>query len=107
MKLWIDDVRDPPSDEWIRAVSVNQAKLAISVYNLVRADNPDETILISLDHDSGDYAKYGGDYIKFLDWLECGNIVTNKYIFHIHSMNPVGVQNMRTIIEHNGWRLLK
>ena len=106
MKLWIDDVRDPPSDEWVRAVSVNQAKLAISVYNLIHADNPDETILISLDHDAGDYAKYGGDYIRFLDWLESEDIVTNNYIFHIHSMNPVGVQNMKSIIEHNNWRLI-
>ena len=106
MKLWIDDVRDPPSGEWLRAVSVDQAKLAISVYNLICADNPDETILISLDHDAGDYEKYGGDYIRFLDWLERENIVTRNYIFHIHSMNPVGVQNMKSIIEHNSWRLI-
>ena len=103
MKLWIDDIRDPPSDEWIRAVSVNQAKLAISVYKLICSENSDETILISLDHDAGDYAKYGGDYIKFLDWLERENIVTNNYMFHIHSMNPVGVQNMKNVIDHNNW----
>jgi hypothetical protein len=106
MKLWIDDVRGPPSDEWIRAVSVDQAKMAISVYNVICASNPDETILISLDHDAGDYAKYGGDYIRFLDWLESEDIVTNNYIFHIHSMNPVGVQNMKSIIQHNNWRLI-
>lgn len=107
MKLWIDDVRDPPSDEWVRAVSVDQAKMAISVYNIVRAASPDETILISLDHDAGNYAKYGGDYIKFLDWLENMGCVDTGYFFHIHSMNPVGVQNMRTIIQHNGWREIK
>ena len=26
---------------------------------------------------------------------------------HIHSMNPVGVQNMRAIIEKNGWREIR
>ena len=38
--------------------------------------------------------------VKLLDWLEetCRN-----YPIHIHSMNSVGVQNMRRIIKRNGW----
>lgn len=54
--------------------------------------------IISADHDAGDYAKYGGDYIKLLDWLEATG---RSYPIHIHSMNPVGVQNMRAIIQKN------
>ena len=27
--------------------------------------------------------------------------------FHFHSMNPVGVENMRRIIEHNRWQEIK
>ena len=100
MKLWIDDLRNPPSTSWLHAVSVDQAKLAIHVYNKYTGGD----ILISLDHDAGDYAKYGGDYIKFLDWLEEKKLVDDRYSFHIHSMNPVGVQNMRNIIQHNGWK---
>ena len=53
---------------------------------------------ISLDHDAGDYGP--PDYIKILDWLE---ETSRSYPIHIHSMNPVGVANMRAIIEHNGW----
>lgn len=64
----------------------------------------DDNILIDLDHDAGDYVSEGGDYIKLLDWLEAKNIVDTGYSFRIHSMNPVGVQNMRAIIEKNGWR---
>ena len=64
----------------------------------------DDNILIDLDHDAGDYVSEGGDYIKLLDWLEAKNIVDTGYSFHIHSMNPVGVQNMRTIIKKNEWR---
>lgn len=64
----------------------------------------DDNILIDLDHDAGDYAFEGGDYIKLLDWLEAKNIVDTGYSFHLHSMNPVGVQNMRAIIKKNGWR---
>lgn len=46
-------------------------------------------------------------YIKLLDWLEAKNIVDTGYSFHIHSMNPVGVQNMRTIIKKNEWREIR
>ena len=57
--------------------------------------------LIDIDHDAGDYAYDGGDYIKLLDWLE---ETGRNYPIHIHSMNPVGVQNMRAIIRRNGWK---
>ena len=67
----------------------------------------DDNILIDLDHDAGSYVSEGGDYIKLLDWLEAKNIVDTGYSFHIHSMNPVGVQNMRAIIEKNGWREIR
>lgn len=60
--------------------------------------------LIDIDHDAGDYAQYGGDYIKLLDWLE---ETGRNYPIRIHSMNPVGVANMRRIIERNGWKEIK
>ena len=56
--------------------------------------------LIDIDHDAGEYAQYGGDYIKLLDWLE---ETGRNYPIRIHSMNPVGVENMRRIIRRNGW----
>ena len=104
MKLWVDDVRRPPSDEWIWVQTTSQAITAIHMYE---RNMSDDTITIDLDHDAGDFVKYGGDYIKILDWLEEQNIVDTGYFFHIHSMNPVGVQNMRAIIEHNGWREIR
>lgn len=60
--------------------------------------------LIDIDHDAGEYAQYGGDYIKLLDWLE---ETGRNYPIRIHSMNPVGVENMRRIIERNGWTEVK
>lgn len=104
MKLWIDDMRRPPSDEWIWVQSVAQAIPTIYMYE---RNMHDDTITIDLDHDAGDFARYGGDYIKILDWLEEMNIVDTGYFFHIHSMNPVGRENMETIIKKNGWRLIK
>lgn len=63
----------------------------------------DDNILI----DFGDYVSEGEDYIKLLDWLEAENIVDTGYSFHIHSMNVVGVQNMRAIIKKNEWREIR
>ena len=105
MKLWIDDVRPAP-DGYIWARSVNEAKSYIRAVNFYeRVGVPKihcdcQVELIDLDHDAGDYAFDGGDYIKLLDWLE---ETGRNYPIHIHSMNPVGVANMRAIIELNGW----
>ena len=60
--------------------------------------------LIDTDHDAGDYVSFGGDYIKLLDWLE---ETGRNYPIRIHSANPVGVENMRRIIERNGWKEIK
>jgi putative Mg2+ transporter-C (MgtC) family protein len=56
--------------------------------------------LIDIDHDAGDYANDGGDYIKLLDLLE---ETGRSYPIRIHSMNPVGRENMLAIIRRNGW----
>ena len=93
MKLWIDDVRPAP-EGYVHIRSVNAAKKYIKLH-----ENNIE--LISLDHDAGDFAHLGGDYIKLLDWLE---ETGSNYPIRIHSANPVGVQNMRRIIERNGWK---
>ena len=105
MKLWIDDVRPAPEGyEWIK--SVNEAIKAIidteEQAKIPRMIGCNFSItLIDIDHDAGDYAKDGGDYIKFLDWLE---ETGRNYPIHIHSMNSVGAENMRAIIKRNGWR---
>lgn len=60
--------------------------------------------LIDCDHDLGDYAQFGGDGVKLLDWLE---ETGRSYPIRIHSMNTVGVENMRRIIEKNGWKEIR
>lgn len=104
MYLWVDDIRTPPCDEWLWARSVNEAITAIKSYE--RSFTTD-TIYISLDHDAGDFVGDGGDYIRVLDWLEQAGIVDTGYFFHLHTMNPVGRENMERIIRKNGWRLVK
>lgn len=96
IKIWIDDIRTPPSEEWVWLKSVNIAKRYI--FNVSSYGVTD--IMLSVDHDAGEFANDGGDYIKLLDWLE---ETGRNYPIHIHSMNPVGVENMRRIIQKNGW----
>lgn len=103
MRLWVDDVRTPPCDEWLWVRSVSEAITAIKFYERNWSDN---SIVISLDHDAGDFAKDGGDYIRILDWLEKEGVVDTGYVFHLHTMNPVGRENMERIIRKNGWRLV-
>ena len=100
MKLWIDDVRPAPKGDYIWALTVDFAKAYIKAREFI--NKPIE--MIDIDHDAGDYAKNGGDYIKLLDWLE---ETGRNYPIRIHSMNPVGVENMRRIIERNGWKEIR
>lgn len=101
MKLWIDDLRPAPKGYyWVK--SVNEAKRVI-MDPVVQYDYKGIE-LIDIDHDAGDYASNGGDYIKFLDWLE---ETGRNYPIRIHSMNTVGRENMRRIIQRNGWREIR
>lgn len=104
MKLWVDDLRKPPSSEWLWCKTVNGAKSAILTYE---QNMHDEIIIIDLDHDAGEYVKNGGDYIEILNWLEQKGIVDTGYFFHFHTMNPVGRYNMIRICNHNNWRVIK
>ena len=111
MKLWIDDVREAPEGySWVK--TVNAAKQFIEWFESeVKACETYginnlwyQSVLIDIDHDAGEYVDKGGDYIKFLDWLE---ETGRNYPIRIHSMNPVGVENMRRIIQRNGWTEVK
>lgn len=118
MKLWIDDVRPAPEGyHWDK--TVNDAKRDIEwleeSYNVMmhqyldRRANPEDVEfykleLIDIDHDAGDYASDGGDYVKLLDWLE---ETGRSYPIRIHSQNVVGRINMEAICRRNGWTIVK
>ena len=98
MILWVDDVRRPPESFipayiWLRTVADVK-----SLIETVEARCSNKIELLDLDHDAGDFGP--PDYIAILDWLE---ETGRNYPIRIHSMNPVGVENMRRIIQRNGW----
>lgn len=99
----------PAPEGYIWAKSVNEAKAVIMDAEAMSEkprlfDCDFRFALIDIDHDAGDYANDGGDYIKLLDWLE---ETGRNYPIRIHSMNVVGVANMRAIIRRNGWKEIK
>lgn len=104
MKIWVDDIRPAP-DGYRIVRSVNEAKEMIETYEVMKRISGGKKYydieLIDLDHDAGDFASDGGDYINILNWLE---ETGRNYPIRIHSMNVVGVENMRRIIERNGWK---
>ena len=108
MKLWVDDVRPAP-EGYVWCHSVDFAKEMVEYCELCLNNEKDKRVIkeytidfIDLDHDAGEYGP--PDYIKLLDWLE---ETGRNYPIRIHSMNPVGVANMRRIIERNGWTEVK
>lgn len=103
MKLWIDDVRPAP-EGYVWRKSVNAAKRYIKEIERNWFPPLPRVELIDIDHDAGDFVYDGGDYIKLLDWLE---ETGRDYPIRIHSMNPVGVANMRAIIQRNGWKEIR
>lgn len=99
MKIWVDDIRECPDDYDYWFKSTNETIKFLRDRQKYGLECMIE--VLNLDHDAGDYAKYGGDYIKILEWMEN---VRFECPIRIHSMNPVGRENMRRVIRENGWK---
>lgn len=102
--IWADDLRDMPSDYdfWYK-----------SVWDFIRdfeqsytTPKGDYHCVIDLDHDAGDYERFGGDYYNILKWLEYydSEFVKEHCTFKFHTANPVGRENMINICDRNGWK---
>ncbi len=91
MKIWVDDIRPVPRG-YEGTKSVDETIQLIEELE----EKGEEIELIDLDHDLGDYAIYGGDAIKILDYLAERE---TYYPIEIHTANPVGRANMERMIE--------
>ena len=96
MKLWLDDktdgTRPKPDETWIHLTTAKE------VIDALKTGEVDE---ISLDHDLGEKAIVGDGGIV-ARWIE--NAAFNgdipKLIWHIHSKNPIGSEEMRKALEN-------
>ena len=54
---------------------------------------PPTEYILSLDNDAGNFYKYGGDYIKILDYIE-EHFPQIAFTINIHTANPVARNKM-------------
>lgn len=94
-KLWLDDLRNPPGNDWVVARSYDEA-----VHAVEQRGFPGE---FSLDHDLGEDTN-GLDFLSWLlfDYRDPENPKPN-FIYTFHTANPVGKQRMETLINAYLW----
>lgn len=92
MKIWVDDIRTPPSDEWIW---IKTSLEAIDTLDYFKRHHP---FLLqytdwSLDHDLG-----GDDTTRPIVLWWCENDYWPRSVV-VHSANPVGIEWLEGMIE--------
>ena len=101
--IWLDDVRpiDKKYDSYVRYGTYADPKsVNTAIYWIEEAEKWGyKYFILDLDHDLGDYADDGGDGIKLLDWLVQTGRTTSNYQIRLHTMNPVGRENMQRTID--------
>ena len=96
--IYLDDIRDIPWQNHLycdKAIVCRNYKSAVAAIKKYYTSSID--LIIDLDHDLGN-DKSGYDFCKYL----VENEITGR--FHVHSMNPVGAENMRQLLTHYNWR---
>ena len=101
--IWLDDVRpiDKKYDSYVRYGTYADPKsVNAAIYWIEEAKKWGyKYFMLDLDHDLGDHADDGGDGIKLLDWLVQTGRTTSNYQIRLHTMNPVGRENMQRTID--------
>ena len=95
MKMWLDDIRIPPTSEWVWAKTYENAVSLIEKNGL-----PEH---ISFDHDLGDSeAKTGYDLAKWIVNADLdGKIdIPMTWTYALHTANPVGRENIRSLLDN-------
>lgn len=91
-RLFIDDLREPTSPDWVIARTSAEALEVLQTQGC-----PDE---ISFDHDLGgeDTAMVVVRRLIELDLDAEGTFIPHHFVFFVHSANPVGSENIRGLL---------
>lgn len=90
-KLWVDDLRDPPSDDWDVARTYEDA---------VEKLEKNHYYIVSLDHDLGQPdGQDGYGIVKWLVKRKMGSQGHMPLLYKLHTANPVGHENMKALID--------
>ena len=111
--IYIDDIREDDSFfnklnnythmNWTPIICHTAAE---AIFFLNYYNNDANNIIIDLDHDLGEGNE---NELEPSGYAICKWIVENQIPlvgFHIHSMNPVGANNMRQLLTHYGYKEL-
>lgn len=88
--LWLDDVRPMPEHYTHWAKTYQEAIDLLLTGKVVE---------ISLDHDLGDYQKTGYDVAKWIEEQAHAGLL-EKIRCKVHSMNPVGKENIKAALRN-------
>lgn len=92
LKLWIDDIREPPDETW-EWVTTSEAAIATLDYFSSEGMLWVRREVVSFDHDLG-----GDDTSRpVVIWMIENGVHFNQY--RVHSANPVGVEWLTGMIE--------
>lgn len=100
--LWLDAVSPPPVNDEINYYWARSVYGAIDV--LLKCEYPlrdyGHIAYIDLSYAAGEHVDQGGDYVKFLEFLECCG---KNYPVRIHAEDAYEVTQLRQIVERNNW----
>lgn len=93
VKMWIDDIRPKPNEEWHHMKNSSDAIKFIKLNGM-----PD---IISFDHDLGD-DDTSMKIINFIinSYLDNKLQINDNFTYFVHSANPVGSQNIRSKLDN-------
>lgn len=83
MKIWLDDVREPPDSSWTWC---QDSKAAIACLRYCQVEEA------SLDHDLGLW----DTGVAVAEWI--ASMEKPPKVVKVHSMNPVGAKRLRQIL---------
>lgn len=90
MKLFLDDIREPPDNTWHVARSYEQAVFLVDMLGFPE--------MVSFDHDLGE-DRTGMDFAHFLINLDLDSgTMPDHFTFRVHSANPVGHENIVSLL---------
>lgn len=91
-RLFLDDIRDAPGGDWVIARNAEEAKSIVQQKGFPS--------FISFDHDLG-LEESGYDFAKWLvDYDMDNNVVPEDFSFNVHSANPVGATNIKSLLDN-------
>lgn len=99
MKVYLDDLRNPKHQGWTVVRSYDEAVALCEKHGCPAT--------WSFDHDLGNNAPTGYDFVKWLIDTDLDNpgFIPDTFSFNVHSANPVGAVNISNALSrYLSWR---